>query len=126
MGSPATKAVSLEVSFAPTLSAVSPKVGQKVGYIAKLVCKATAYPAPAISWVRNEKILGNSEHIEISNTGSNDDVTVSILQLNKVEASHYGLYICKAENQFGNDDTTFELIGKETKFNFIHFFPSFL
>lgn len=112
-GSPAKKTVSLEVSFQPTVSADSPKVGQKGGYLAKLICKATAYPAPSVSWIRNEKVLENSDNIEISNTGNSNEQTISILQINKVDSQHYGLYTCKASNNFGNDETTFELIGKE-------------
>lgn len=114
IGEPVTKTISLDVSFGPTLSAESPRVGQKVGYIAKLVCRVTAFPAPSVSWIRNEKILSNSEHIEISTTGSNHDVTVSILQIHKVDDQHYGEYTCKAENPFGNDESTLELIGEET------------
>lgn len=116
-----SRTFTLEVSFSPQLAAESPKVGQKVGYVAKLTCKATAYPAASVSWIRNEKILSNSEHYEISTTGTNHDVTVSILKLNEVADHHYGEYICKAENPFGNDETKLELIGEETEkiFNFV-------
>lgn len=115
-----TRAFTLEVSFIPQLAAESPRVGQKVGYVAKLTCKATASPAAAVSWIRNDKVLSNNEHYEISTTGTNNDVTVSVLKVNEVADHHYGEYICKAENKFGVDQTRLELIGKETeKFLFL-------
>lgn len=115
IGESVSRVYSLEVSFAPQLSADSPKVGQKVGYVAKLACKVTANPAPAVSWIHKDKVLSNNEHYEISTTGHNNDVTVSILKLNEVADHHFGDYICKASNPFGNDETRLELIGEETK-----------
>lgn len=115
IGESVSRIFSLEVSFAPLLSTESPRVGQKVGYVAKLTCKATANPAPSVTWIRNDKALGNTGDFEISTTGHNNDVTVSILKLNEVADHHFGDYICKASNPFGNDETTFELIGEETE-----------
>lgn len=113
IGESVSRIYSLEVSFAPQLSAESPKVGQKVGYVAKLACKVTANPAPAVSWMHKDKVLTNNEHYEISTTGLNNDVTVSTLKLNEVADHHFGDYICKATNPFGNDETILQLIESE-------------
>lgn len=112
IGDPATKSVLLEVSFGPIMSAKRPKVGQKHGYEAELICEVTAYPPAAISWVRNNKELNINEAFDIAHIGVNNEKTISTLRLKTVEKHHYGNYVCKAKNAFGNDETTLELFGE--------------
>lgn len=120
IGEPVSKAVLLEVSFGPIMSAKRPKIGQKEGYEAELICKVTAYPPPAISWVRNDKQLSNNEHLEIAHLGVTNEETISTLKLKSVGQHHYGNYVCKGQNAFGNDETTLELFGEAT-LNFLFF-----
>lgn len=114
IGESVSKSVLLEVSFGPVMSAKRPKIGQKEGYEAELICKVTAYPPAAVSWVRNDKELNNNEHYEISYLGITNEETISTLRLKSVADHHYGSYICKAKNAYGNDETTLELFGEDS------------
>jgi len=113
IGEPVSKSVLLEVSFGPIMSAKRPKVGQKQGYEAELICKVTSYPPAAVSWVRDDKELNNNEHFEIAYLGVTNEETISTLKLKSVADRHYGDYVCKAKNAFGNDETTLELFESE-------------
>lgn len=97
------------------MSAKRPKVGQKQGYEAELICKVTSYPPAAVSWVRDDKELNNNEHYEIAYLGVTNEETISTLKLKSVADRHYGDYVCKAKNAFGNDETTLELFGEDKK-----------
>jgi hypothetical protein len=114
IGEAVTKAVLLEVNFGPILSAKRPKIGQKEGYEAQLICKVTAYPPAAVSWLRNDKELNNNEHYEISYLGAKNEETTSTLKLKSVAQHHYGEYTCKAKNVVGDGETIMELFSKET------------
>jgi Immunoglobulin I-set domain len=114
IGEAVSKQVLLEVNFGPIMSAKRPKIGQKEGYEAELICKVTAYPPAAVSWVRNDKELNNNEHYEIAYLGANNEETTSTLRLKNVAQHHYGSYVCKAKNVVGDGETTLELFGKET------------
>lgn len=122
IGDKVSKNVLLEVSFAPSLSAKRPKVGQKEGYTAKLICKSTSYPPASISFLHNNKEINNNEHHEIEYLGIGNGETEAILTFHEVKKHHYGEYVCKAKNAFGNAETKLELFGKEV-INFF-FFPS--
>lgn len=112
IGASVSKSVLLEVSFGPVMSAKRPKIGQKEGYEAELICKVTSYPPAAVSWVRNDKELNNNEHYEIGYLGVTNEETISTLRLKSVNQHHYGNYVCKAKNAFGNEETTLELFGE--------------
>jgi len=113
IGEPVSKSVLLEVSFGPVMSAKRPKIGQKEGYEAELICKVTAYPPAAISWVQNDKEINNNNHFEIAYLGVTNEETISTLRLKSVARHHYGQYICKAKNAFGNDEATLELFEQD-------------
>ncbi|KAG5671244.1 hypothetical protein PVAND_001453 [Polypedilum vanderplanki] len=113
IGNKVSKKVLLEVSFAPILSAKRPKVGQKEGYEAKLICKSVSYPPAAISFLYNDKVISNNEHYQIEYQGSVNEETEAILTLREVKKHHYGEYLCKAKNQFGNAETRLELFEQE-------------
>lgn len=113
IGNTVSKAALLEVSFAPIISAKRPKVGQKQGYEAKLICKSTSYPPAAISFLHKDKELNNNEHYQIEYLGSVNEETEAILTLREVAKHHYGEYLCKAKNAFGNAETRLELFGKK-------------
>lgn len=120
IGNKVSKLVLLEVSFGPVLSAKRPKIGQKEGYEAKLICKATSYPPASISFLHKGKELNNNEHYQIEYLSSVNEITEAILTLKEVKKHHYGEYECKAKNALGDAKTTLELFGKEV-INFLFF-----
>lgn len=94
------------------MSAKRPKIGQKAGYEAELICKVTSYPPAAVSWLRDGKELNTNEHFEISYLGVTNEETISTLKLKSVADHHFGNYICKAKNNLGDEETTLELFGE--------------
>ncbi|XP_070491882.1 lachesin-like [Chironomus tepperi] len=113
IGNKVSKLVLLEVSFGPVLSAKRPKIGQKEGYEAKLICKATSYPPASISFLHKGKELNNNEHYQIEYLSSVNEITEAILTLKEVKKHHYGEYECKAKNALGDAKTTLELFEQE-------------
>jgi len=71
---------------------------------ARLTCRVQAAPQPTFVWSRNGKILnisqsGGKYSAEIRKI---DPLTYeSVLMVEKVETSDYGLYECKSENELG-------------------------
>lgn len=117
IGDPVSKSFLLEVSFGPMISAKRPKIGQKEGYEANLICIVSSYPPAAVSWLRNDKELNNNEHIEIAYLGVTNEETISTLTIKSVAQNHFGNYVCKAKNAFGSNETTLELFGKVDQYN---------
>ncbi|XP_050100833.1 lachesin-like [Anopheles aquasalis] len=109
VGKPDTKAITLEVEFAPVISVPRPKVAQAIDYDIELVCVVQAFPAPSISWFRNGNQMHNGGAYSISQTGSPDDVTTSVVKIHSVAPEHFGDYICKASNKVGQAEARVNL-----------------
>lgn len=61
IGEPDIKRYGLDVEFPPTISVPRPKVAQALDYNIKLECRVLAYPAPAVSWFKNDQELHNTD-----------------------------------------------------------------
>lgn len=55
VGKPDKKIFDLEVEFAPIISVPRPKVAQALEYDIELECRVEGYPAPAITWYKDNK-----------------------------------------------------------------------
>lgn len=107
-----TKTITLEVEFAPVIRVPRPKVAQALDYDIDVECVVQAFPAPAISWYRDGKQIHNGGSYSISQIGSPDDVTTSVVKIHSVAAEHYGDYVCKATNKVGQAEARLNLFGK--------------
>lgn len=54
------RSANFDVEFPPQTSVPRPKVAQAVGYDIELECRVEGYPAPSVTWFRNEQELYNS------------------------------------------------------------------
>jgi hypothetical protein len=61
VGTAVSKTINLEVEFPPTIFAPRPRVAQSVDFEIDLVCRVEAYPAPSISWFRNDQEIHNGD-----------------------------------------------------------------
>lgn len=61
IGQPARRTVIFEVEFPPVVKAPRPKVAQALDYDIELACRVEGYPAPQISWFKDD--------VEITNGG---------------------------------------------------------
>uniref|UniRef100_A0A8W7PKJ0 Ig-like domain-containing protein n=1 Tax=Anopheles coluzzii TaxID=1518534 RepID=A0A8W7PKJ0_ANOCL len=104
-----TKTITLEVEFAPVIRVPRPKVAQALDYDIDVECVVQAFPAPAISWYRDGKQIHNGGSYSISQIGSPDDVTTSVVKIHSVAAEHYGDYVCKATNKVGQAEARLNL-----------------
>ncbi|XP_058059788.1 lachesin-like [Anopheles bellator] len=109
VGKSDTKAITLEVEFSPVISVPRPKVAQAVDYDIDVECVVQAFPAPAISWYRNGKQIHNGGSYSISQIGSPDDVTRSVVKISSVAEEHFGDYVCKASNKVGQSEARLNL-----------------
>lgn len=135
VGEPDQKTINLEVEFSPAISVPRPKVAQALKYDIELECRAEAYPAPAIIWFKDDKqILSEDVYrwvsrtfaslfmainqinrfsfCSITNVGTVDEVTTSVLRIRAIESSQYGDYYCKANNKCGHSEARMNLFGK--------------
>lgn len=64
IGQAAVKHVNLEIEFSPVIAVPRPKIGQAIDYDTELVCKITAYPPPAVVWVKNGVQLTSGDEFE--------------------------------------------------------------
>uniref|UniRef100_A0AAG5CW48 Ig-like domain-containing protein n=1 Tax=Anopheles atroparvus TaxID=41427 RepID=A0AAG5CW48_ANOAO len=109
VGRPDTKTITLEVEFAPVISVPRPKVAQALDYDIDVECVVQAFPAPAISWFRDGKQIHNGGAYSISQTGSPDDVTTSVVKVHSIASEHFGDYVCKASNKVGQAEARLNL-----------------
>jgi len=65
-----------------------------------VTCTATGKPTPKLSWFKNR----NQLHAFLTTNGS------LFHQIQKVESTHGGEYICKAENVYGTDEKVFKYV----------------
>lgn len=79
--------VSIEVSHPGSLA---------VGSSVNLTCSSVAYPAADYTWYK-----GSSNSSTLLQVGSG-----KVLSLLSVEASHTGLYLCRARNREGENNST--------------------
>ncbi|XP_027847766.2 lachesin-like isoform X2 [Aphis gossypii] len=89
VGNGTSHKISLEVEFAPVVTALETSVGQAVLYDAYLECHVEANPQPAITWIYNGVELSNNQHYLISDFATNDNNTDSFLLIMKI---NYELY----------------------------------
>ncbi|KFB35803.1 AGAP004108-PA-like protein [Anopheles sinensis] len=113
VGKPDTKTITLEVEFAPVISVPRPKVAQALDYDIDVECVVQAFPAPAISWFRNDKQIHNGGAYSISQTGSPDDVTTSVVKIHSIQSEHFGDYVCKASNKVGQAEARLNLFEQD-------------
>ncbi|XP_063677370.1 hemicentin-1-like [Bolinopsis microptera] len=77
------------------------------GADARLTCKVTSNPTPAISWIRNGQTINNSAKFTIDQP--NDGT--SILVVSSVDkATDIGKYACKASNELATKQSEIDLV----------------
>ena len=80
---------------------ITPLVGNGTVF---LICEATGFPLPYITWMRDEDVLvdGSQENLMISTANFTANRSVSsMLRLERGRAGDSGLYSCVASNGVG-------------------------
>ncbi|XP_053669685.1 lachesin-like [Anopheles nili] len=113
VGRPDTKALTLEVEFAPVIRVPRPKVAQALDYDIDVECVVQAFPAPAIAWYRGGKQIHNGGAYSIAQIGAPDDVTTSVVKIHSVASEHFGDYVCKASNKLGQAEARLNLFEQD-------------
>ncbi|CAF3509066.1 unnamed protein product [Rotaria socialis] len=79
----------------------------QLGFTAKLQCRATGYPLPRITWMRNNLPLVNTTRIKLQNDGS--------LIIHPYKREDAGPYVCNATNKKESVTQVAYLEVKETR-----------
>jgi hypothetical protein len=116
VGAEARANATVNIDFAPVITAIRPRVGQAQGYDVGLECKVEAHPRPIITWLKNDVELKREEA-----TASTDEF-IDTYQRYSVGSFDYGEYVCRAQNKYGVADTKVELFGKFCIFFLFSFF----
>lgn len=72
-------------------------------------CSATGSPLPSIEWQREEVEIDTSGRTTIMEHRVAPDRLLSILEIQDTQPSDAGVYSCRAENEAGSSETTFQL-----------------
>lgn len=105
----ARRNIAVEVEFSPVVTATRPRVGQAPFHDMDLECKVEAFPAPAVSWHKDNFQLTNNQHYRISNFATADELTITTLRVITVEKKQYGQFTCRAANKLGVSEAKVEL-----------------
>eukprot|EP00088_Acartia_fossae_P070367 TRINITY_DN9408_c0_g1_i1.p1 TRINITY_DN9408_c0_g1~~TRINITY_DN9408_c0_g1_i1.p1 ORF type:complete len:402 (+),score=53.22 TRINITY_DN9408_c0_g1_i1:249-1454(+) len=114
--------VTIKVEKSPKVEVVSSVVYQHPGYPARLECSVQSSQVPIISWFKEEiEERGNHTVKELNpitdkpflNEFQDFGIT-SILDIENVSLSSYGLYTCNASNQLGQDSAEVVLVYSST------------
>ncbi|XP_037072821.1 lachesin-like [Pollicipes pollicipes] len=102
--------VAVEVEFPPVINVPRPKVHQALQYDMDLECLVEAYPAPRITWLKDDIVLNNNQHNKMSDFTTTDQTTDSTLRVLSVERKQYGSYTCRASNRLGIAEAQLQLL----------------
>ena len=73
-----------------------------LGENVNVTCKATGNPAPSVKWIVK---TDDERHAPVRQSDGKNHT----LRINSIQEQHYGVYVCVAENRFGNDTFSFAL-----------------
>ncbi|NWT15620.1 HMCN1 protein, partial [Vireo altiloquus] len=101
----ATKEYRLQVYTRPTISSSSPHPSEVVvtqGSEVSLECEAQGIPEPAVTWLKDGRALAGGRDVAVLARGR-------VLQLERVQVSDTGRYVCVATNAAGLADRKYDL-----------------
>ena len=68
----------------------------------ELVCKASGWPLPGLSWWRNGSKIRDGDYLHSFMIRRLDNGLS--MKLLSIEGYHHGIYFCRAENMFGTSE----------------------
>ncbi|KAI5729326.1 hypothetical protein M8J76_001398 [Diaphorina citri] len=109
IGRGARRKIEVKVEFAPIVTVQSTRIGQALHHDMDLDCHIEAYPHPILYWAKDGEIVVNDEYHSISNFGTSEGTTDSIIRIKNIGKSEYGTYACRAMNRLGSAQKSIEL-----------------
>lgn len=110
VASGARRNVLVEVEFPPNVIVERSRYEQALRYDADLHCDVESYPSPTIRWFKDGVEIQDSANYQVNIFSSSHDYTDSVLRIKRIEARHFGQYICQASNKLGTSHKIVELI----------------
>ncbi|XP_078352640.1 hemicentin-1-like isoform X3 [Oculina patagonica] len=98
VGNDTSNVATLDVQYAPKITAQPEDTSQPEGDNVTLSCNADGSPVPTISWTRNRSPINTSDNSRISFSEDKKQLTIT-----NVSRTDSGEYRCKASNNLGND-----------------------
>ena len=84
----------------PKLTKLPSVIIAEAGSTPKLVCKASGWPVPRLSWWRNGSKINDGDYYYSYMIRKRDDNRL-IMKILSIEGYHHGTYFCRADNIFG-------------------------
>lgn len=106
-GKPATQEITVEVEYAPEVTAEEIFVHAAAGNNVELICNVHAHPSPTVKWFKNKMEL-TDETAQLERHGHRH--TLNIPSVN--EQKDFGNYTCRASNRLGVAERILEISGK--------------
>ena len=69
----------------------------------ELVCKASGWPVPSLSWWRNDTKINDGDYLHSYMIRKKDGNKLS-MKILAIDGYHHGTYFCRAHNMFGTSD----------------------
>ena len=100
----------LRVKHSPRTMHKENRVSYDIGETAVIKCLMRSFPSPRFSWMKETTPLPRSSHRYFTNiTTLPEDMFSSQLTVFDIKNEDYGEYICKAENNMGDQKTVIKL-----------------
>ncbi|XP_040581591.1 lachesin [Lepeophtheirus salmonis] len=111
VGKIARRHVVVEVEFPPVVISTTKSIAQAIGYGVELVCHVEAYPAPSITWLKENIVISSNQNYAIdAGFATTDDFTETTVRVRHLDYSQIGKYTCRAQNKLGTNEKTLEVI----------------
>ena len=101
---PARPALLTRPAVRPEVKAVKAVVLARPGRLARLECRVTGHPAPALAWLQDGRPLEGGLGLQVERTATSTSLTI-----NTVSSDHWGLYTCRADNKMGSNEAAVRL-----------------
>ena len=87
----------------PKLSKLPSVKIAKAGSTPELVCKASGWPVPSLSWWRHDSKINDGDYLHsyMIRERYGNELSMKILD---IKGYHHGTYFCRAHNIFGTSD----------------------
>ena len=92
--------ISLLLIGKPKLTKLPSAIIAEAGSTPELVCKASGWPVPRLSWWRNGSKINDGDYYYSYMITKRDDDRL-IMKILSIEGYHHGTYFCRADNVFG-------------------------
>ncbi|XP_063236941.1 opioid-binding protein/cell adhesion molecule homolog [Bacillus rossius redtenbacheri] len=114
MGNVDVRKFTIQVQYAPKITAMKEVVNSGVGYESELQCEVDALPQATVSWAKNGKPVASGGHVKVETFER-----LHVLRITKTRKDDFAVYTCVAQNPIKTESAVIELTGAPSIANFV-------